>query len=113
MLKKPVRILIVEDHAMLAESLAVWISRHPDFTLIGHAADGEAGWNLALELEPDLILIDIELPKLDGLELVRRFLVRLPQTRLLTMSGRTDPYIIWQVAQSGTHGYVEKTLGPE
>lgn len=111
--KKPVKILIVEDHAMLAESLAVWISRQADFLLVGRAEDGEAGLKLCQDLQPDLILADVELPKLDGISLVKQLVALLPDLRVLTMSGRTDPYMVWQVAQSGAHGYVEKTLSPE
>ena len=113
MSKKPVKILIVEDHAMLAESLAVWISRQADFLLVGRAEDGETGLKLCQDLRPDLILADVELPKLDGISLVKQLVALLPDLRVLTMSGRTDPYMIWQVAQSGAHGYVEKTLSPE
>jgi len=108
----PIRIVIVDDHVLLAESIGMWLNCQPDFTLVGQAEDGEAGWELCTALEPDLAVVDIDLPKLDGLELVRRLRVRMPAMRLLTMSGRTDPYAIWQVSQSGAHGYVEKTAGP-
>lgn len=113
MAQAPIRIVIVEDHALLAQSLGAWIVRHPDLVLAGRAEDGEAGWNLCLALQPDLALVDIELPKLDGLELVKRLLVKLPALRLLTMTGRMDPYTIWRASQSGVHGYLEKTLPPE
>jgi len=113
MAQAPTRIVIVDDHALLAESLGAWIIRQPDFALAGRAEDGEAGWDLCLALKPDLALVDIDLPKLDGLELVKRLLVKMPAIRLLTMSGRMDPYTIWRVAQSGVHGYIEKTSRPE
>ena len=113
MAQAPIRIVIVDDHALLAESLGAWIVRHPDLMLAGRAEDGEAGWNLCLALKPDLALVDVDLPKLDGLELVKRLLVQLPTMRLLTMTGRMDPYTIWRATQSGVHGYVEKTLPPE
>jgi DNA-binding NarL/FixJ family response regulator len=111
--KSPIRIVIVDDHALLAESLGAWIMRQPDLALAGRAEDGETGYNLCLALKPDLALLDIDLPKIDGLELIRRFVVELPAMRLLTMSGRMDPYTIWRVSQSGGHGYVEKTASPE
>jgi len=57
--------------------------------------------------------VDIELPKLDGLELVKRLRAQFPALRLVTMSGRTDPYTIWRVSQSGAHGYVDKTAEVE
>ncbi|HTB84322.1 MAG TPA: response regulator transcription factor [Candidatus Sulfotelmatobacter sp.] len=113
MAQAPIRIVIVDDHALLAESLGAWIIRQPDLVLAGRAEDGETGYNLCLALKPDLALLDIDLPKIDGLELIRRFVVEMPAMRLLTMSGRMDPYTIWRVSQSGGHGYVEKTANPE
>jgi DNA-binding NarL/FixJ family response regulator len=113
MAKPPVRIVIVDDHALLAESLGAWIARQPDLMLAGRAEDGEAGWDLCLSLQPDLALVDVDLPKLDGLELVKRLLEKMPALRLITMTGRMDPYTIWRVSQSGVHGYMEKTLRPE
>lgn len=113
MAPKPIRIVIVDDHALLADSLAAWISRQSDLTLVGSAEDGEAGLELCLNTTPDLALLDIELPKLDGLELVTQLLVKMPNIRLLAMSGRMDPYTIWRVSRCGVHGYVEKTLRPQ
>jgi DNA-binding NarL/FixJ family response regulator len=113
MAQAPIRIVIVDDHALLAESLGAWIIRQPDLVLVGRAGDGEAGYNLCLTLKPDLALLDIDLPKIDGLELVKRFVVELPTMRLLTMTGRMDPYTIWRASQSGVHGFVEKTLPPQ
>lgn len=103
----------MDDHALLAESLGAWILRQPDLVLAGRAEDGETGYNLCLALKPDLALLDIDLPKIDGLELVRRFVAEMPDMRLITMTGRMDPYTIWRVSQSGVHGFMEKTLPPE
>lgn len=113
MASAPIRIVIVDDHALLADSLAAWISRQSDLLLVGSAEDGEAGLELCLKARPDLALLDIELPKMDGLELVQQLLVKLPNIRLLAMSGRMDPYTIWRVSRCGVHGYVEKTLRPQ
>lgn len=97
----------------MARALGAWISRQPDILLGGHAQDGEAGWELCSAEKPDLAVIDIALPKLDGLELVQRLSTAFPQMRLLMMSGLTDPYTIWRVCQSGVHGYIDKTQPPE
>ena len=113
MAQTPTRIVIVDDHALLAESLGAWIIQHPDLALVGRAEDGVAGWELCLALQPDLALVDVDLPKLDGLELVKRLRVKMPALRLLTMTGRMDPHTIWRASQSGVHGYLEKTLPPE
>ena len=107
------RVVIIDDHFMLAESLGAWIAKHPDLEFAGRAENGEAGRSLCVTVKPDLALVDVDMPKLDGLELAKRLVEELPALRLLTMTGRMDPYTIWRVSQSGVHGYVEKTLSPE
>jgi DNA-binding NarL/FixJ family response regulator len=113
MVKKPIRIVIVDDEVLLAQMLKVWVAHQPDFILVGMAEDGEAGWDLCVATQPDLALLDIEMPKLDGLELVERLRAKSPEIRLLAMSGLMDPYTIWRVIQSGVHGYIDKTQPPE
>ncbi len=109
----PIRVVIVEDHALLAQSLGSWISRHSQFELVGEAADGLEGLKLCMDQKPDLALVDIELPRLGGLDLIRKLFPLSPSIRILIMSGRTDPDTIWKVMQSGSHGYIEKNLKPE
>ena len=72
-----IRIAIVEDQLLMAEFLEICFARQPDFALVGCAANGEAGWKLCLATRPDLVLVDIELPGLDGLELAKRLLAQL------------------------------------
>ncbi|MEI7727956.1 MAG: response regulator transcription factor [Verrucomicrobiota bacterium] len=112
MASKPFTVALIEDHQILAELMGKWINLQPDFRLVGCAADGEAGLQLCLRLQPHLVLLDIELPKLDGLQLALTLLEQLPQTRLLVMSGLVDPHTVWRVIRSGVHGYIEKTQSP-
>ena len=113
MASAPTRIVIVDDHALLAETLGAWFARHSDLELVGRAEDGEAGWNLCLTSKPALAVVDIDLPKLDGLELSQRLLTQMPALRILIMTGRMDAYTVWRASQIGVHGYIEKTLSPE
>ena len=110
---KKTRIAIVEDELMLSGALAAWIARYRDLQLVGCAADGEAGWELCQSTRPDIALVDIQIPKLDGLKLIQRLATQFPEMRLLAMSGMMDAYTIWRVMQSGVHGYVNKTQPPE
>jgi len=89
------------------------VGRQSDFALVGCACDGEEGWKLCTETHPAVALVDIEMPKLDGLSLGRRLLRENPPIRVVAMSGMTDPYTIWRVRQSGVHGYVEKSQSAE
>ena len=111
--RKRIRIAIVEDELMLSALLKSWLARFRDFALVGCAADGEAGWELCRTSQPELALVDIQLPKLDGLMLIQRLAAEFPQMRLLSMSGLMDAYTIWCVMQCGAHGYINKTQGPE
>lgn len=110
---KKIRIAIVEDEVMVSTMLQAYLTRYRDLELVGCAADGEAGWELCSTTKPDLALVDVELPKLDGLDLMQRLAASFPEMRLLIMSGLMDAYTIWRVTQSGVHGYVNKTQSPE
>lgn len=111
--KNRIRVVIIDDHALLAESLGAWLAKHPDLEFAGRAGNSEAGWDLCQAVRPNLALVDVDMPKVDGLELVKRLVEGMPTLRLLTMTGRMDPYTIWRVSQSGVHGYAEKTLPPD
>lgn len=89
MVSHPIRLLIVEDEQLLAQTLASWIRAQSEFELAGCALDGEAGWALYRQALPHLVLLDIQLPKLDGLELSQKILRQKTATRILLMSGMT------------------------
>ena len=108
-----IRVAIVEDELMMSGMLSAWISRFHDLQVVGCAADGEAGLKLCRSEQPDIALIDIRLPKLDGLDLIELLADGFPKMRLLAMSGLTDAYTIWRVTQSGVHGCVSKTQAPD
>ena len=105
----PIKIAIVDDHDFLADALSAWLARKPGFSVVGRAEDGEAGLKLCLENKPDVALIDVKLPHLDGIELAEQLHLQLPELRSLIISAYNDPYTIWRVSQSGASGYLEKT----
>lgn len=107
------RIAIIEDELLVSAGLQAWITRYRNWELVGCAADGEAGWNLCLAQQPDVVLADIQLPKMDGFALAQRLTEKLPRIRILLMSGLMDAHTIWRVMQSGAHGYISKTQPPE
>ena len=109
MLKNKIRIAIVEDNRFMSQCLGMWLEHQVYCTILGCAEDGEAGFELCQKERPDLALIDIQIPKLDGLSLVEKLIKELPDMRLIVMSGLMDPYTIWRVSQSGVHGYIVKT----
>ena len=108
MSNNPVKIVIVDDHEVLMESLATWLDSQPEFKVLGRAQDGASGLKLCLETHPDLVLVDVALPGGDGIELVERLQQELPALRALVMSGHQDHHTIWRISRSGAQGYLEK-----
>jgi DNA-binding NarL/FixJ family response regulator len=88
------------------------LERYRDISVVGCAHDGQEGLDLCRTSKPDLALVDIELPKVDGLKLIQQLAEEFPQMRLLSMSGLMDAYTIWSVMQCGAHGYIDKTQAP-
>jgi DNA-binding NarL/FixJ family response regulator len=110
---KKISLVLIEDELMVSGMLQIWLARYRDMELVGCAADGEAGLKLCQSVKPDLALLDIRLPKLDGFELARRLSAEFPAMRLMFMSGLLDACTIWHVMQSNVHGYVNKSQPPE
>ena len=93
----------------MSQCMGMWLQHNLDCEVAGCAEDGEAGLELCRKTRPDLALIDIQIPKMDGLDLVARLQKELPEMRLILMSGLMDPFTIWRVWRSGVHGYIVKT----
>jgi two-component system nitrate/nitrite response regulator NarL len=108
-----IRIAVIEDELILSGMFSAWLTRFRDLELVGCAADGEAGLELCRAQQPDIALVDIQMPKMDGLELAQRLTAEFPKMRLLAMSGLSDACTIWRIMQSGAHGYIEKIQEPD
>lgn len=100
--------LIVEDEELVRELLASVVSREFEFDYVKEAGDGEAAWALFQEESFDFIVLDLMLPKLDGLSLARRMLQVDPELRILALSSECDDYTIREVTRSGILGFVDK-----
>lgn len=97
---------------MVSGVLSAWIARFRDLQLVGCAADGEADWEFCQANQPQVAIVGIRLPKLNGLDLIQRLADHFPKMRLLAMSSLRDAYTVWRVIQSGVHRYVNKTQTP-
>ncbi len=102
------RALIVEDEELVRELLASVLIREFDFLEVSEAGDGESGWALFQEQEFDFVVMDLMLPKLDGLSLARRMLEFRPGVRMLALSSECDEYSVREVNRSGILGFVDK-----
>ena len=105
---EPIRILIVEDQTLMRQGLKTILDLEPGFQVVGQAADGESGIHLALELRPDLILMDIQMPGMNGIEAIAAICAVWPEARImiLTTFGR-DEYV-FQGVRAGAVGFMLK-----
>lgn len=103
-----IRILIADDHKIIRDGLRSLIERSPELELIGEAADGQEAIDKADELLPDVVLIDITMPVVEGSAATREILTRHPGMKVLTLSMHTDRYFVDKMRAAGVSGYVPK-----
>jgi|SRR5271167_2400345 len=105
----PVSILLVEDFAPFRKLTRAILSERPGWQIVGEVSDGLAAVQQATELKPDLILLDIGLPKMNGIEAARQILQRAPDSKILFVSQESSPDIVQETLRLGASGYVVKT----
>lgn len=102
------KILIVDDHGVLRAGLRALLDGESNMVVVGDAADGEEAIHQAIELNPDVILMDINMPGLDGLEVTQKILARLPATRVLLLTVHEDSSLMRKALDVGAAGYILK-----
>ncbi len=103
-----VRVLLADDHAVLRSGLILLINNQDDFSVVGEASTGIATIALSEELTPDLLLLDINMPKLGGLEVIPSLKQKLPDMKILILTMHDDPEYLRQALKSGVSGYILK-----
>jgi len=106
-----IKILLAEDHAVVRESIHESLSREPEFNVVGEARDGEEAVSLAQKLVPDVILMDISMPVLNGIEATRRIKLLQPSVAILILTAYDDEQYIFSVLSAGAAGYLLKDVG--
>lgn len=104
-----VRILIVDDFADWRRLVREWLREHPHFQVVGVASDGLEAVLTAQQLQPDLILLDIGLPTLNGIEAARRIRELSPSAKILFLTQESDRAVLGAAINAGGHGYVVKS----
>lgn len=107
------RVLIVEDQGMINAFFVSWLAQLPGFTLAGAARSGEDAMALLENSQPDVALVDFQLPWMDGLQFIRMARQIRPQLRCLVVTSLVDPLTLSRVREAGVEGYVEKDATPE
>jgi DNA-binding NarL/FixJ family response regulator len=106
----PYRVLLADDHALFREGLAGIINAQPDFRVVGEASDGLEVFVKAQEMKPDLILMDVQMPGMDGLEATRQIKQVLPATVIVMLTVRDDDEKLFQALKNGAQGYLLKDI---
>jgi DNA-binding NarL/FixJ family response regulator len=103
----PLRVLVVDDDPAFAE-LITCVLKLERTEVLDHALDGAEGVELALSLEPDVVLMDVRMPVMDGFEATRRIVGAIPDTRVLVVSSSKDPRDVERAREAGAAGYLPK-----
>src|SRR5512133_1464075 len=113
MIEKPLRILIADDHAIVREGLEAILSAQPDLALVGSATNGLEAVSLAAQLKPDVILIDLVMPKMDGLAAIQAIRAADPQACILVLTSFADDERVFPAIKAGALGYLLKDTLPK
>lgn len=106
-------VLITDDEAVVRETISIYVNSAPDMQVVGTAADGRAAVQMAETLRPDIILMDIQMPRVDGVEAVAEVLRLLPRTHVVMITTFTSREAVVPALRAGALGYVLKSDPPE
>ena len=105
---KKITVLLVDDHSLVRRGFRRMLEDEPDMKVVGEAGDGEEAIRLARELEPQVVVMDCALPKMNGLDATRQILEALPHTAVLMLSMHSESTWVRQAIEAGAKGYVLK-----
>jgi DNA-binding NarL/FixJ family response regulator len=103
-----IRVLLADDHPRVRRGLADLLAEHQDLEVVGEAADGEEAVDLALHCRPDVVLMDITMPRMDGLTATRRIVAELPQVRVIGLSMHEQDDLARAMHEAGAVAYLTK-----
>jgi two-component system, NarL family, response regulator DevR len=104
----PIRVLLVDDHRIVRQGLRSILDPDPEFEVVGETGDGAGALQLVAELQPDIILLDLKLPNMDGVVLCQRIMELYPQTAVLALTAFIDQSLVNACLQAGARGYLLK-----
>ena len=108
-----VRLLLVDDHAVVREGLRAFLRLVPGIEVVGEAADGESAVRAAVDLRPDVVLLDLVMPGGDGVPAIRALRAAVPGARVLVLTSFTDDAQIFAAIEAGAAGYLLKDVEPD
>jgi two-component system NarL family response regulator len=106
---KPVRIVLADDHPLIREAIGHLVGSTPEFELVGEAANGKECLARVQELRPDILVLDIAMPEMNGEQVAREIRRRYPEVKVIALSGYTDRQFVHAMTKAGAKGYVVKS----
>ncbi|WP_295883711.1 response regulator transcription factor [uncultured Thiohalocapsa sp.] len=103
-----IKVVLADDHKMIREALGALLSREPDIQVVAFAGDGAEALTLAQAWKPDIVLMDVCMPGVDGIEAAMRIVKLLPRTRVIALSAQGERPFVSQMVEAGVQGYVLK-----
>ncbi len=109
----PIRVLVVDDHSIVRKGIEALLEIKPDIQVVGEAADGQEAVTQAEKLRPDVVLMDLVMPGMDGIEAIRRILAIRPESRILVLTSFAADDKLFPALKAGARGYLLKDSGPD
>jgi DNA-binding NarL/FixJ family response regulator len=109
--RQPIRVLIADDQRVVREGLALVLGLLPEVEVVGSASDGDEAITLAADLLPDVVLMDLRMPRCDGVEATRLLRDRVPQTKVVVLTTYADDRSVIDALRAGARGYLTKDAG--
>jgi len=111
--RKKIRVLLADDHAVVRAGYRVLLQNTNDIEVVAEADSGERACRAFADLQPDVVVMDLTMPGIGGLEAIRRMVARDPNARILVFSMHEDTVFVEQALQAGAQGYITKSSAPE
>lgn len=108
-----IRILLVDDHTVMRAGTRRILEDEPDIVVVGEAGDGSEALVLAEDALPDIVVLDVGMPNMDGIQTTRVLRERWPELRILVLTGHTNDALVWTLHRAGVEGYLLKSAGPQ
>jgi two-component system response regulator NreC len=103
-----IRILLADDHILVRQGFKLILAEQPDMQIAGEAANGREAVELAEKLQPDVVIMDVTMPELNGIEATRRITAAAPRSRVLALSMHKDAVYVREILRAGARGYLLK-----
>lgn len=109
----PIRILVVDDHSVVRQGIITLLEDEEDLIIAGEASDGDEVWDMVEKVKPDVILLDLTMPRMPGLEVIRQIVPVFPSAKILVFSMHNNTDYVLSSALNGASGYLEKDTSRE